>query len=935
MFGSSRHLTDVRVGSPSINRPALASGTTPLRTAAASWSMVSVDVVPLQHPRRQATVPASRGRERDPPLGAAATGAMPAEAVRPPWSVPASPPPTPAFAIRRPRLEALLEDHRDERTVLVTGPVGAGKTVLITQWLRAHARPCAWVSVDRSDNDAELLLRHLEDAVARACEGTDGAGLDPGERRGSGHGVLRDVLVRAANRLSGRLVLVLDDVHRIDRPAAEEMLRTLVEHVPEPVQLVLISRRKPRCGLERSRLRGDLLEIPAAALRFEASEISALAATWPGGGVDVAELGRSTLGWAAGLRMAALAVEAHDDVARAFVREELIGPVSGTVRSFLEATCWLPVLTAEICAELTGEETDGAGVLRQVELAAIPLVPLASRSGAYRYPPLLARLLQHEFGAPDARNAAILRRRAADACRRAGELVASVELFLEAGCAEEAAEACALLLGESEASPRLVHQLLARFPDITFLGNDRLCGVRARAAAAVGCVDEARRWLGHAPVDGSVDPAADHGGEPLVDVLLARAAVAELDGDVAELRRCAELLLGSVGARPSHGVVVAPVVPEPGATQRAHAWRVRALVWSGDADGARAAARCLGDAGTEVLDRAETAADVAAARTWMAWFDDDVDVACDIADAARHDRTAGHSQLAELTVLAGAARRERNDMGDAVALLEAAIDLAARSRHSVVAALAAGELARAHLAAGRLIDALELVASTRSAHPDLPTVIGAHLRRTEARARLAGGDIDGAHQLAETGPPGVDRALLEARVALVRDPASAAALIAGVEPVTVRQVVERALLCSQLPGQDPDDVRGALLDAVAHGAGRGLVRTYLDEGPVVSHALRLLASDHGDLALGRLAAAACQDAALAPLRASPRPVEPLTSRELLVLRVLTLSMSNRDVAAELYISLNTLKSHVRAIYRKLDVTNRSDAIRRARALHLV
>jgi ATP/maltotriose-dependent transcriptional regulator MalT len=96
-----------------------------------------------------------------------------------------------------------------------------------------------------------------------------------------------------------------------------------------------------------------------------------------------------------------------------------------------------------------------------------------------------------------------------------------------------------------------------------------------------------------------------------------------------------------------------------------------------------------------------------------------------------------------------------------------------------------------------------------------------------------------------------------------------------------------------------------------------------------------LALESTDRSLGRIAALACQEVALAPARASTPPVEQLTTRELAVLRMLPLRMSNREMAAQMYISVNTLKTHVRAIYRKLDVPHRSAAVRRAKALELV
>ena len=153
-----------------------------------------------------------------------------------------TPPPVPAHAIRRPRLEQLLDDHPDRQVVLVRGPVGVGKTVLVAQWVAGHAGPCAWIAIDATDDDGEVLRRHLADAEEQ---------LSP-------------------NGLTSMATLVLDDVHHLHDHAALHLLELLVEHPPTGVRLVLTSRSKPRLGLERARLRGDLVEIVPAALRFDA-----------------------------------------------------------------------------------------------------------------------------------------------------------------------------------------------------------------------------------------------------------------------------------------------------------------------------------------------------------------------------------------------------------------------------------------------------------------------------------------------------------------------------------------------------------------------------------------------------------------------------------------------------------------------------------------
>jgi LuxR family maltose regulon positive regulatory protein len=830
----------------------------------------------------------------------------------------------PPFAIRRMRLEERLDDHPDRHVVLVRGPAGAGKTVLVAQWAGADTRPCAWLSIDDTHNNETVLLRQLLEAVEQISpDGSVVVGRSA-VAGGIDHSVLWDVLDSVTQRLGEGIILVLDDVHRLHDRTARHVLELLVEHPPDDVRLVLVSRSKPRLMLERARLRGDLVEVTPADLRFDRAEIDVLAATWTGRQLDAAELEHATLGWAAGLRLAQLEDSARDapspsgpdsdGIASEYIREELIDACSATTRSYLDVSCWLPVLTEPLCAAVVGDRSGGPSLTRP-DIEALPILPVTSRPGAFRYPPILSRVLQQETGRRDPRGARTARRRAAEACHETGDLVTAIELFLQAACTNEAAESCADLAAADESSLRRVDELFRRLPEITPV-SPRWLAWRIRAAVAAGHLDEACRLLDQAEGTGQADGP---------DLMLARAVVAEHVGDVSGLLACADRLLTPVESTGT----------SPCSVARAHGWRIRALVWAGDAERARAALRELDEAGVGSASAREADAVVALARAWVAWLDGDISgVAENVAAAQPEDCDNGWGS-AERVLLAGSAHRERNQVANAVPLLQEAQTLAATSSHEVLAALAASELARCHRATSAFIEALELVVSARAAHPDLPPAVDAHLRITEVKVRLDQGDVAGAQVTLHDAPPGADTQLLAARVALQHAPAQARALVEAIDARVPRQAVEELLLRAQLPDADAEDESAAVTEAISVGGPLGLVRTFLDEGPTFSRRLPQLALDHTDRTLGRLAALACRELALAPTRRRTGPIEQLTPRELAVLRMLPLRMSNREMAAQLYISVNTLKTHIRAIYRKLDVPHRSAAVHRATALQLV
>lgn len=826
-----------------------------------------------------------------------------------------SPPAVPSLAIRRPRLEALLDDETGRRVVLVRGPAGAGKTVLLAQWATSRPDRCAWLLLDASDDDPERLLGHLVDAVAQL--GVDAEPeVDPGR---VDEALLRGLVRQAAVAQGAPVTLVLDAVDAIRARDARQLLRRLVEDPPRGGRLVLLARSKPRVGLERARLRGDLVEIDPAALRFQRAEIVQLVRSWEGQAQDVATLEQATLGWAAGLRLVQL------ETAGDYVKEELLGGASPALSSFLAVTCWLPHLTPALCAAVAGHGVDPL-VARPPELDAVPLLPVASQPGVLRYPPILTEVLQAEYRRWDPEAVGATLRRAADACRRSGELVIAVDLFLQAGDIDAAARACDAMAAHDPARLARLDELLRAHPTPGANGP-RWLSWRVRAAAAAGRVAEATQLLVRARAQ-LAHPAADAADR--TDLTMAEAAVAEPLGDTATLLASGGRILASPG-------------PAAVAVQ-AHGWRVRGLVWSGDAAAAAAEVDALDAAAARGETPAATDAEVALAHAWAAWSIGDITTLRTHLTAAVEARPpalpAGDAvelggRAAERAVLSGVAHRERDHTVKAMAVLREAGALATAHGHTVVAALASSELARCHRAAGAVLEGLEEVVPTRASSGDLPTAIDLHLRATEVRLRLDRTDHAGARAVARAAPPGVDRDLLLARIAVHETPTRAGELVDRVEPGHGRHAVEQLLLRAQLPDVTPAEASAALSRAAALGEPLGLVRTFLDEAGSLAGAMAVLAGESDDRAVGRITALARQELAMAPAPAAVPLVEQLTTRELAVLRMLPLRMSNREMAAQMYISINTLKTHVRAIYRKLEVPDRSAAVRRAKALELV
>ena len=310
--------------------------------------------------------------------------------------------------VPRPRLLARLDEGLARGLVLVCGPAGYGKTVLLADWARRGEFPVAWLSLDAGDNDPARFWRHAVAALDRARPGT-GDRVAPllGPPAPSSFQGLVTALI---NDLAGEeeALLVLDDYHLISSRQVHESLAFLVEHRPPGICVVPASRSDPPLPLARLRARGQLTEIRVAELRFTPAEAGELlqhaGSALPDG--SVAALAARTEGWAAGLALAALSLRGQDDAA-AFVAaftgshryvldylaEEVLEQQSEQMRSFLLETSVLERLSGSQCDAVTGRPGCQA-LLESVERAGLFLIPLDEVRGWWRYHHLLADLLR-------------------------------------------------------------------------------------------------------------------------------------------------------------------------------------------------------------------------------------------------------------------------------------------------------------------------------------------------------------------------------------------------------------------------------------------------------------------------------------------------------------------------------------------------------------
>ncbi len=315
----------------------------------------------------------------------------------------------------RPRLHARLERSFTTRLALVSAPAGFGKSTLLSEWIaEVHARgdgvDFAWLSLDEQDNEATRFYTHMLTALHQADEmlGRDLQTLSLLPQLPSSE-TLMSALINDAAQRRRPLVLVLDDYHVIDNPDLDKALIFLVEHAPQHLHLILATRADPPFPLARWRVRGMLLEIREQDLRFRHDEIAAFlrqAVDLEISSADVATIEERTEGWIGALQLAALSMQGAHDLP-GFLRklngshvyivdylvQEVLDQQPAAIRSFLTQTSVLDRMCGDLCSAVTGiAESDL--ILQRLYRQNLFMIALDEEQSWYRYHHLFAEMLR-------------------------------------------------------------------------------------------------------------------------------------------------------------------------------------------------------------------------------------------------------------------------------------------------------------------------------------------------------------------------------------------------------------------------------------------------------------------------------------------------------------------------------------------------------------
>jgi LuxR family maltose regulon positive regulatory protein len=846
------------------------------------------------------------------------------------------------------------------RVTVVSAPPGSGKTVLVRSWIdeAGLSDRTAWVSLARDGPGAEGFWISLLDALRGTVAGstvirelTPAPGLDG---QTIVEGLLEDV-----RSLEDRLWLVIDDVHELGSGDALRELALFALRAPANVRLVLLTRRDLRLGLNRLRLEGELTEIRAAQLRFSLDEARALfdAAGTPLPDSALALLQERTEGWAAGLRLAALSLEGSEDpdrfavdfsgserVVAEYLLDEVLDRLPDERTQLLLRTSILERVNGPLADLLTGA-TGSEEVLHELESANAFVVSLDAQRSWFRYHHLFADLLQLGLrqAAPD--DVPALHRRAAAWFDEHGY---PVEAVRHAQAAEDWALAARLLSDNSaglylDGRTATVHDALAAFPPRMRAANAELVVLTVSDELSHGSLEQAEHQLALAK-----QLSASVADERRVH-LQTRLAGAQLElgrqrGDLAMVVEESQRLLAhaeSAGVAWRDEELRAWLLLNLGG---AEVWTAQleegeqhleqALALARRADRPYIAVACLAhqclalgfrsyqrawDAGTEAVELAAQhgwgdAPVVGLAyialggiRVWQgrleegqAWLDRAQRALTPELEPAEGSLLYNNRGLLELA-------RGRNE--EALAAFRAAVRLdGLRSAPNAIAVQARALMLQATLRLGQTEGAEHELASL-----DQPLRETAEMRKATALLALARDDPEGASAALA---PVIDRS------------------VAVVSPLRLYEILVIEATVRDALG-DAGAAGRALEQALELAESDGLVLAFLlHPAPELLERHQRLGTAHASLVSDILSALAGKPQTSAPGTTEPL-LDPLSESELRVLRYLPTNLSAREIANELYVTANTVKTHMHHIYVKLGVHGRAEAVEQARGLGLL
>ena len=859
------------------------------------------------------------------------------------------------------------------KLALISAPAGFGKTTLVSEWAAGCGQPVAWLSLDEGENDPARFLTYLVAALQTiAADIGAGASAALQSPQPPATELILTNLLNEIAAIPHSFILVLDDYHAIDSEPVDHALVFLLEHLPPQMHLVIATREDPSLPLARLRARSQLTELRAADLQFtpvEAAEFLNQVMGLSLADGDVAALETRTEGWIAGLQLAAVSMQGHREDITGFIQsftashrfvldylvEEVLQQQSESIQTFLLRTSILDRMCGPLCdAILLNPSASGQETLEHLEHANLFIVPLDSERRWYRYHHLFGDLLRRRLGTPPELPNHHLR--ASEWYEANNDLAGAFNHALAAGDFERAARLAEAAWQDMDRSFQTAAWLgwVNKLPDAVVCSRPGFCVLLGQAFSDVGDLDASETYLQNAERALAGAMVQDGSRSLPATIALTRAGNAQILGNLTETVKYTEL---SIQLTPEDDIYLrAQAAITLGFTHWATGnleASLRALyTWMEDMQ--RMGNRVFAIASVFAV------ADMLVALGRLGEAEKALRQAIEIADAQGLEAktVTAHHHLG-LALLA----HERGDDAAVAQSLETAADLGQRT--TLVDWSHRWNLAQARLkeSGGEWDAALDLLDEAGRVYVKNPIPILQPVEAHKARIYLKQGRPDKAASWArerglsitdEANYPGEYEYLTLARLRLGEEDFTGVdelleRLLASAETQKRTGSVIEILLTQALVHQAQENRSqslAALEHALALAEPEGYLRIFLDEGEAMRHLLWKFRSANPKQAAHSLRGYVDKIvAAFSPPAESISKsaitdhgsviIEPLTNRELEIVRLIAEGHSNAEISQRLYLALSTVKGHNLRIFDKLQAQNRTEAVARARELGLL
>jgi LuxR family transcriptional regulator, maltose regulon positive regulatory protein len=878
-------------------------------------------------------------------------------------------PPIRSSQIARPRLSDLLDSSLDRALILVSAPAGYGKTTLVSSWLKEKRIPAAWLSLDDGDNDPIRFLQYLVGTLATLVSSIEAEA--PGMLQTNQPSQVENVINLIVNELASfpePFVLVLDDFHVIHSESVTKILAYSLEHLPPQMHMALLSRTDPPLPLSRLRARNKLTDIRLDQLRFTRDETAAFLNDVMGlklSADDLSAMETRTEGWIAGLQLAALSMQNSKDIhtfvsaftgshhyVMDYLVEEVLKSQPQKTGAFLLQTSILDKMCAGLCESVIDanpqEPVDGQATLEALEKMNLFVIPLDDERRWYRYHHLFAdvlrkRLEQHHPGAlPE------LNQRASQWFEQNGLIPEAVRHALTAGDQDrvirmiEQYGAILVLSGEYNALSTWIKAVEPRsqmHPWIHII-KAWLFILTGQPERAEELLQIAEKLISPLEVDtqnklmlGAIATGRAYrsfiNGDPNQTATFARQAVEDLpDVDIVSrsIRSIATALLGDACL----------MIGEFEQARKAYAEAVKIGKAAGDVHVVMVVDCSLGRIFME-QGLLHQAAELFAEALQMATRPDGKKLV-----------TAGEV-FAELCQLS----YEWNNLETTSEQVHSCISLCRQWGHQPFQAIGSIMLAHLEQVQGHPEAALEAmnIAENLTREHHFAFKYTVWVKHALVRLWIAQGNLEKASQVVQESGISIEDEISFLRdlefLALLRlllaqgDYESALVLsqriLKKVETARqMRRMIEVLVLQALIfqGRKELDQSLEVLKKALSLGRTEGYIRTFVDEGEPMAKLLHLARSRQIEPEYAADLLSAFERGTGKPHSPSQFLIDPLTIREIEVLRLIEAGCSNQDIAGKLVISIPTVKRHISNIYAKLGVESRTQAVAIGKELKL-